>query len=448
MRSQYPFYIGIISATLLATGCFRTSIPVPRPPTAPPGQSSAAISGISPTEGPLGTQVTITGTGFSIQPTADTVYFNGKQATVTSATATQLVVTVPAQAGSGIVTVTANGTSVTGPMFTYDYQYMVTTLAGGSTNMVDGTGANAGFGVLNGITNDRNGNLYLGDETLGTIRKITTDKGVVTTISGTGMVLADVDGTLSTAAFATPADMVVSGSTLYVLDAGSGTRGAAVRMISGNNVSTIAGGGPGGRANGTGTAASFGNAWGIAMDAAGNFYVADATNNLIRKVTSAGVVTTFAGNGGVGYLDATGTNAMFHGPSDVAIDKAGNIFVADEGNQMIRKITPAGVVSTFAGSGSIGSADGKGTAASFYDPSGLSFDNDGNLLVADMMNNIIRKIAPDGTVTTIAGTGVVGQTDGPGKTAQFGAPSDLTVDANGVIYVADGYSTIRKIAVQ
>ena len=193
MRAHYPLCIGVISAALLATSCFRTSIPVPRPPSTPPGQSSAAISGISPTEGPLGTQVTITGTGFSTQPSADTVYFNGKQAVVTSATATQLVVTVPAQAGTGIVSVSTNGTSVTGPLFTYDYQYMVTTLAGGNANMVDGTGANAGFGVLNGITNDRNGNIYVGDETLSTIRKVTTDKGVVTTIAGTGMVLADVD---------------------------------------------------------------------------------------------------------------------------------------------------------------------------------------------------------------------------------------------------------------
>jgi len=448
MRAHLTFSVGFFVATLLATSCIRTSIPIPHPPATPPGQSSAAISGISPTEGPLGTQVTITGSGFSDQPTADTVYFNGKQAVVNSATPTQLVVTVPAQAGTGAVSVTLKDGTLSGPIFTYDYQYTVTTLAGGNTNMVDGTGATAGFGVLNGITNDRNGNLYVGDLTNDNIRKVTTDKGVVTTIAGTGMVLADVDGPIASAAFASPADIIVNGSTLYVLDAGSGTRGASLRIISGNTVTTLAGGGPGGRANGTGTAATFGNSWGFARDAAGNFFIADANNQLIREVTPAGVVTTFAGSGGVGHIDGTGTNAWFHGPADIAIDKAGNIFVADEGNQMIRKITPAGVVTTFAGSGSIGSADGVGTAASFYDPGGICFDNNGNLLVADAMNNKIRRITPDGTVTTIAGTGGTDLIDGPGNTAQIGAPSDITVDANGVIYVADGHNVIRKIAVQ
>jgi len=122
---------------------------------------------------------------------------------VNSATPTQLVVTVPAQAGTGAVSVTLKDGTLSGPIFTYDYQYMVTTLAGGNTNMVDGTGATAGFGVLNGITNDRNGNLYVGDLTNDNIRKVTTDKGVVTTIAGTGMVLADVDGPIASAAFAT-----------------------------------------------------------------------------------------------------------------------------------------------------------------------------------------------------------------------------------------------------
>jgi len=403
--------------------------------------------------------VTIAGTGFSDQPVADTVYFNGKQAVVNSATATQLVVTVPPQAGTGTVSIALKSGTLSGPIFTYDYQYMVTTLAGGNPNMLDGTGTNAGFGVLNGITNDRNGNLYLGDLTNDNIRKVTTDKGVVTTIAGAGMVLADVDGPIATAAFASPADIIVNGSTIYVLDAGSGSRGASLRIISGNNVTTLAGGGsgggsgggatpPGGWTNGTGTAATFGNSWGFARDANGNFFIADANNQLIREVTPAGVVTTFAGSGGIGHVDGTGTNAYFHGPADIAIDKSGNIFVADEGNQMIRKITPAGVVTTFAGSGSIGSADGVGTAASFYDPEGICFDNNGNLLVADAMNNKIRMIAPDGTVTTIAGTGGTDLIDGPGATAQIGAPSDITVDANGVIYVADGHNVIRKIAVQ
>jgi serine/threonine protein kinase, bacterial len=450
MRQNKRFIICLLAGITFFASCFKTEIPIPPPP--PSGTSSGSsgptVSGISPSEGPLATPVTITGTGFNVTLSLDTVYFNGKQAVVTSATATQLVVTVPTGAGTGVVSVDVKGVTESGPTFTYDYTYQVTTLAGGNSNLVDGTGTGAGFGVLNGITNDGNGNLYVGDMSLGTIRKITTDKGVVTTIAGTGMVAADADGTLATAAFATPSDIIVSGSTLYVLDGGSGSNCGSIRMISGNNVTTIAGGGSFGATNGTGTGAHFGNLWGFARDANGNFYVPDPQYYVIREVTAAGVETTFAGVGGSGYYNATGTQAVFNQPSYVAIDASGNIFVSDVNNSVIREITPAGVVTTFAGSGTAGSADGTGTAASFNLPADLAFDKNGNLYLADEGNNKIRKITPAGVVTTIAGSGAVGTADGSGATAQFGYPTGVTVDPSGTIYVADGSNMIRKIGVQ
>ena len=394
------------------------------------------------------TQVTITGTGFNNTLSLDTVFFNGKQAVVTSASATQLVVTVPTGAGTGVVTVNVQGGGATGPVFTYDLSYTVSTLAGGNSNLVDGTGTAAGFGVLNGITNDGNGNLYLTDLSLGTIRKVTADKGVVTTIAGTGMVTADADGTLATAAFATPSDIIVSGSTLYVLDAGSGSNCGSIRMISGNNVTTIAGGGSFGATNGTGTGAHFGNLFGFAMDAGGNFYVPDPQYNIVRKVTAAGVETTFAGNGGAGYFDATGTQAVFNQPRNVVVDAAGNLFVADQANNRIREITQAGVVTTFAGSGASASTNGTGTQATFNMPADMAFDKNGNLYLADEGSSMIRKITPAGVVTTIAGTGVPGLVDGPGNTAQFGYPTGITVDPSGTIYVTDGSNVVRKITVQ
>ena len=394
------------------------------------------------------TQVTIAGTGFNNTLSLDTVFFNGKQAVVTSATATQLVVTVPMGAGTGVVSVNVKGGGATGPVFTYDLSYTVSTLAGGNSNLVDGTGTAAGFGMLNGIANDGNGNLYLTDLSLGTIRKVTTDKGVVTTIAGTGMVAADADGTLATAAFATPSDIIVSGSTLYVLDAGSGSNCGSIRMISGNNVTTIAGGGSFGATNGTGTGAHFGNLFGFAMDASGNFYVPDPQYNIVRKVTAAGVETTFAGNGGAGYFDATGTQAVFNQPRNVVVDAVGNLFLADQANNRIREITPAGVVTTFAGSGASASSDGTGTQATFNMPADMAFDKNGNLYLADEGSSMIRKITPAGVVTTIAGTGVPGLVDGPGNTAQFGYPTGITVDPSGTIYVTDGSNVVRKIAVQ
>ena len=407
----------------------------------------AQITGISPAEGPQGTHITISGKGFNSTASLDTVFINGKQATVVSATDTQLVVTVPALAGTGDVSVNVKSSSATGPLFTYDYQYMVSTLAGGNTNIVDGTGANAGFGVLNGITNDGT-YLYLGDESLDQMRKVTMTTGVVTTFAGSGLVIKDVNGTLTSAGFATPADVKMNGSTMYVLDAGSGTNGASVRKISGTAVTSIVGGGTSGFKNATGTAARFGNCWGFVLDASGNFYIADANNNVIRKVTSGGTASTFAGSGATGSTDGTGAGASFNGPYDVAIDANGNLFVADQYNNTIRKITPAGVVTTFAGSGAPGATDGTGTAASFNLPEGLAFDSNGNLFVADMNNNTIRKITADGKVTTIAGSGQIGTGDGLGTTATFAYPSDLTIDSVGNIYVADGSYIIRKLTLQ
>ena len=443
MRKFYPMFLCLITAIFIIEGCSKSN----NSSNNKNNNQPAAISGIKPAEGPQGTQVTISGKGFSSTPSLDTVLINGKQAAVVSASDTQLVVTVPALAGTGNVSVTVKSSSANGPVFTYDYQYMVSTLAGGNNNIVDGTGANAGFGVLNGITNDGT-YLYLGDESLDQMRKVTMSTGVVTTFAGSGLVLKDVNGTLTTAGFATPADVKMSGSTMYVLDAGSGTNGASVRKISGTAVTSIVGGGTSGFKNATGTAARFGNCWGFVLDASGNFYIADANNNVIRKVTPGGTASTFAGSGATGNTDATGASASFNGPYDIAIDGSGNLFVADQYNNTIRKITPAGVVTTFAGSGNPGSADGTGTAASFNLPEGLAFDSNGNLFVADMNNNTIRKITAAGVVTTIAGSGQIGTGDGLGLTATFAYPSDLTVDSVGNIYVADGSYIIRKLTLQ
>jgi sugar lactone lactonase YvrE len=173
------------------------------------------------------------------------------------------------------------------------------------------------------------------------------------------------------------------------------------KITPGGVVTTLAGSGHDGSANGTGSAASFYGPYGIAMDSSGNIYVADTWNQLIRKITSGGVVTTLAG-GGAGFdsngfaipgnANGTGTAASFSFPEGVAVDSLGNVYVADSGNDLIRKITSGGVVTTLAGGGSGTATNGSGTAASFSEPTGVAVDSSGNVYVADSHNNLIRKI--------------------------------------------------------
>jgi len=214
--------------------------------------------------------------------------------------------------------------------------------------------------------------------------------------------------------------------------------------------SVFAGSGLAGSANGTGTAASFNYPTGIAADALGNVYVVDQGNNAIYKITPAGVVTTFAGSGAAGAADGVGITASFKTPEGVATDASGNVYVADAGNNLIRKITPAGVVSTFAGNGSVGTNNGAATTASFSFPKGIAIDASGNFYIADSGNNLIRKITSTGVVSTIAGTGLQGSTDQiqyanqSGTAVNFDFPNCVVTDSFGNLYVGDR-DVVRKI---
>lgn len=211
-------------------------------------------------------------------------------------------------------------------------------------------------------------------------------------------------------------------------------------------VSTFAGSGSTGSVNANGIAASFNLPTVVTLDGFGNVFVVDRSNHKIRKITPSGDVTTFAGSGVSGSADGVGTAASFRYPDGAVFDSQNNLFISDQSNHKIRKITPDGTVSTFAGTGSIGSADGIGTAASFYYPAGMAVDANDNLLVADYENNKIRKITPDGTVTTFAGTGVAGAAEGTTLTAQFNGVTGVCVDGLGNVFAADYYNNkIRKI---
>ena len=265
----------------------------------------------------------------------------------------------------------------------------------------------------------------------------------VSTFAGTG-VNGSADGRRSLASFSYPYGLAVDkNGGLIVTD--SGTR--LVRKVSSaGDVTTFAGGGAGGSHDGHGTAASFNDPIGVTLDSAGNVYVAEDIANRIRKISALGDVTTLAGNGTQLTQDGQGLAAMFNYPTAVAADAAGNIYVAEYFGAVVRKITPAGVVTTLAGSGAVGFADGKGRAAVFRNPFGIVVDPQGDLYIADRGNHRIRKITSDGVVTTLAGSGQVGATDGAGPKASFNFPSGLALDSDGNLYVADTENQLlRKI---
>jgi sugar lactone lactonase YvrE len=315
---------------------------------------------------------------------------------------------------------------------------MVTTIAGapGLGGTTDGTGSNARFGRLNGVTLDAAGNIYVADTSYHTIRKVSPE-GVVTTVAGQPGVAGHADGPGAAALFALPFNTAFDAAgNLYVADGGTQT----IRKIDASgNVTTLAGSpGQEGSNDGPGTTARFDYPHGVVVDPAGNVYVSDWLNWSIRKVTPEGVVSTFAGlPGDSGSWDGAGLAARFELPADVAVDKAGNVFVADSGNSTIRKITPDGVVTTLAGSvHSPGNQDGVGSAAHFTWPQGIALDGTGNVYVADTGNSAVRKISPDGMVTTVA----------VGSAGSFQTPKGIAVDPANNIYVAhSSFGTIHKI---
>jgi sugar lactone lactonase YvrE len=327
---------------------------------------------------------------------------------------------------------------------------VVTTLAGsaGQTGNADGTGSAALFDFPSGVAVDSAGHVYVADTGNSTIRQVTSG-GVVTTLAGTAGQTGSADGTGSAARFAYPYDVAVdSGGRLYVADFDNST----IRQVtSAGVVTTLAGSaGQSGSSNVTGSAARFDYPSGVAVDRAGNVYVADTDNSTIRQVTSGGVVTTLAGSAGqTGSADGTGNAARFNNPIGVTVDSSGIIYVADTYNSTIRQVTRAGVVTTVAGgAGQTGSADGTGSAARFNHPSGIAVDDAGNVFVADYYNSTIRQVASGGVVMTLAGSaGHSGSADGTGSAARFDEPSGVAVDNAGNIYVADlGNSTIRQVS--
>ena len=318
---------------------------------------------------------------------------------------------------------------------------LVTTLAGSTLDgYADGAGAAASFAAPVGIAVDAQGAVYVGDSHNNRVRRIGPD-GVVATLAGgvtPGVTFAD--GPAADARFWEPRAVAVdAGGAVYVADA---INNRIRRIGPDGQVTTVAGGAPG-DADGPGADARFRYPRGVAVGAAGDVYVADKDNNRVRKITPAGVVSTLAG-GAAGDADGPAADARFTFPEGVAVGTDGAVYVADTGNHRIRRIGPDGRVGTVAG-GAPGFADGAGVAARFNTPRAVAVDGAGNLFVADAGNNRVRKVTPAGVVTTVAGS-ERGYANGVGPAARFDEPFGVAVDGAGNLYVADlNNNRVRKV---
>ncbi|MEO6742755.1 MAG: hypothetical protein ABIP20_21145 [Chthoniobacteraceae bacterium] len=307
-------------------------------------------------------------------------------------------------------------------------------LPGAQSGKDNGSGYAARFNYPQGTIADSSGNVYVADTFNGQIRKIT-PAGIVTTFAGESVSNSQVDGVGTHAGFAYPTGMAINpAGTLFVADSGFGS----IRKITtpGAVVTTVP------------IPRILDQPLGIAVDAAGNIYVAETPRCVIDKITPAGVFSVFAGIPySPGSNDGPALSARFNQPSGVAVNAAGEVFVTDSDNHTIRKISPAGVVSTLAGwPGRIGNTDGTGTSAQFYQPRGIKLDTDGSLVVADTSNHMIRRVTMAGVVTTLGGfPGAGGHRPGIYRDAHFSTPFDVAIAPGGLIYVAETAANVIAV---
>jgi sugar lactone lactonase YvrE len=320
---------------------------------------------------------------------------------------------------------------------------IISTVAGNGTRGFSGDGGPATSAQLaypSAIALDATGNLYIVDSANQRVRQVMKN-GTIRTYAGDGTQGYSGDGGPATSAQLSPRGVATDGTGGLLI----GTFLNRIRRVSpGGMISTAAG-------NGTSFFSSDGGPAtlaqidpdGVAVDAAGDLYICDLSNNRIRRVTPSGIISTVAGSGSQGYSGDGGpaTSAQLARPNDVAVDSMGNLYIADTLNHRLRRVTPNGTISTLAGDGTPGySGDGgSATSAQLSSPKGVAVDVQGNVYVADTGNVRIRRITSGGVITTIAGSGASGYSgdNGPATSAQFSSPSGVAVDAAGNIYVAD-----------
>ena len=331
----------------------------------------------------------------------------------------------------------------------------ITTVAGVGTAGSAGDGGQATSAQLStpdGVAVDGQGNVYIADVGNSRVRKVTPG-GIISTVAGTGTAGFSGDGGQATSAqLKIPIAVAVDGQgNVYIADIGN----QRIRKVTTDGIiSTLAGTGTAGFSGdgGQATSAQLNGPEGVAVDAQGNVYISDASNFRVRKVTAGGIISTFAGTGTAGFSGDGGqaTSAQISAPLFLAVDSAGNVYIPDLVNQRVRKVTAGGVISTVAGTGTAGfSGDGgQAISAQLHSPVGVGVDPAGNLYIADIGNERVRKVTAGGVISTVAGTGTAGFSGDGGQaiSAQINSPVGVAVDGQGSVYFADaGNLRVRKI---
>ena len=335
---------------------------------------------------------------------------------------------------------------------------IISTYAGNGSKGLSGNGGQATNAALNlngygAVAVDASGDLFIADEGNNQIRKVTAG-GVISTVAGTGVAGFSGDGGLATSATMYAPDAIAVDSTGNLFFADS-FNDRVREVTTGGVIVTVAGTGKEGYTGdgGLATKATISLVTGVAVDSSGNLYFADSANKRIRKVNAAGIISTFVGDGLFRYQGDGGTaaSAAVSFPDGAAVDASGNLFFADSFNHRIRKVTPAGIISTVAGNGTGGfSGDGGlATEASLLFPFGVAVDASGDLFIADSDNSRVRKVTPDGIINTVAGINAFGYSGdgGPATSAALNLPIGLAVDAGGNLFIADNKNNrIRKVS--
>ena len=448
---RFVFYLGIV---LFSVSCNKTAGPGNSGGSGNPNDTTStslniSITAIKPTNGPYKTIDTITGSGLEKIATPDSVLINGHKITIIRDSANQVIVEIPVLVGTGNVDIWYKGKMYQGPVFTYDSVLYVTTIAGTTdAGEVDGKGADARLYNPVGIALDHAGNIYVAENFGNTIRKIDTAANVTILAGSPSQQPGYLDGTGTGAMFSSPYGLCMgSDGYLYVGE----EYNYRVRKVSTSGVVTTFAGAQwdgipaDGFWDGNAATATFDSPFGVAGDQNGTIYVADLYNNKIRKITSAGIVSSLAGGDYYHYgdQDGKGSSALFYTPRSIAVDPADNVYVIDNENQLLRKITPDGTVTTLLGP----YAPSLSGTYDLFNSTAVATDKNGNVFFTYDGGIAIAEMKPDGTLVRYAVTGAAGYTDGPIPLATFGVITGMVVDDSGTIYVADE-NRIRKIAWQ